>query len=791
MKKLLTGILATATCFTCLAFAACGGDKDKSNLTAAADFITDLYKDQNEKVRADYDVASKVVIDGVTYTITWSVDVADGVKIVAGESKTTIDLNELLKEDLNYVLTATIKAPNGETTTVTFNRVVEAAPMMVPAPIQTTPTDGTEYMLYMYHVTKKQDFYFTGKMSGYYFGSTNDYAEAVTVKAVREGETYFHLTFEDENNVTQYIGVKNAFSNGSWHNNIVFQADTELGDAAGNFLWRFNPDYKVMTTEVKDVKSGNDENTTEKEDKTFYMGTYSTHSTFSVSEISKISNSDSCLARLVTMMDRSEVDEDTKIAQTLLEVSPALTYVGEDTVTLATQGITYPDVTIAWEVKEGGSATIADGVMTLANPAAETEVTLSVTLACGDIDETVEVTFTHKPAVADIPAAGSTLTIAEAIELGNKFEKNAYTEGKYYVVGEIVSVDNDKYGNLTIKDSEGTTFTVYGSYDETGDVSYENMETKPVAGDTIKVYGIIGKYNDPQMKNAWIVEHTPGEGPQIQVPAADSLLTIAEAIELGNKFAKNAYTEGKYYVVGEIVSVDNATYGNLTIKDSDGNEFTVYGSYDSTGNVSYKDMETKPVAGDTVKVYGVIGKYNAPQMKNAWIVEHTPGVPAELPAGQEKVTVTMSELAEKNEWVACAGTTVNTHIKGEENAVSLNDAISFYITSVSNSGKYYSNGIRIYATDKSGDVTTPGSITITAKEGYEIVSVKLSGNTGSSAAYMYLGTGATETPTNAINEVVEVNATSATFTAWKNGSNGKNVAISAIEVIYKATTPAA
>ena len=107
--------------------------------------------------------------------------------------------------------------------------------------------------------------------------------------------------------------------------------------------------------------------------------------------------------------------------------------------------------------------------------------------------------------------------------------------------------------------------------------------------------------------------------------AASSTLTIVEALALGLSKAHNVYTSGKYYVVGEIVEVYNTTYGNMKIKDAEGNILTVYGTYSADGSARYDAM--KPVVGDTVKVYGIIGQYNGTaQIKNGWIVEHT--VPA-------------------------------------------------------------------------------------------------------------------------------------------------------------------
>ena len=133
----------------------------------------------------------------------------------------------------------------------------------------------------------------------------------------------------------------------------------------------------------------------------------------------------------------------------------------------------------------------------------------------------------------------------------------------------------------------------------------------------------------------------PGETPTPGTdPAPDSTLTIAEAIALGASKEHNNYTTGKYYVVGEITEVYNTEYGNMKIKDAEGNILTIYGTYSADGTTRYDALTTKPVAGDTVKVYGIIGQYNGtPQMKNGWIVEHTPatgGGSGETPENPEQ-----------------------------------------------------------------------------------------------------------------------------------------------------------
>ena len=132
---------------------------------------------------------------------------------------------------------------------------------------------------------------------------------------------------------------------------------------------------------------------------------------------------------------------------------------------------------------------------------------------------------------------------------------------------------------------------------------------------------------------------TPEE-PEIPVtpadPTPDTELTIKEALALGASKEHNVYTEGKYYVTGVITEVYNTTYGNMKITDAEGNILTIYGTYSADGSARYDAMDVKPVAGDTVKIYGIVGQYNGtPQIKNGWIVEHTPATTPEDPTPEQ------------------------------------------------------------------------------------------------------------------------------------------------------------
>lgn len=177
---------------------------------------------------------------------------------------------------------------------------------------------------------------------------------------------------------------------------------------------------------------------------------------------------------------------------------------------------------------------------------------------------------------------------------------------------------------------------------------------------------------------------------------SDSTITISQANALGSAYENGNYSTGKFYVIGEITNIANTMYGNMTIKDSEGNSIYVYGTMSADGSIRYDALEVKPVAGDTVKLYGVIGKYNGnPQIKEGWIVEHTPNEnptpdpepedpTPEQPEG-EGVTITFDDVSKR--------TSVSTlqQVWVENGITVTNDK-----ESGSNINEQYYNPIRLY-----------------------------------------------------------------------------------------------
>ncbi len=316
---------------------------------------------------------------------------------------------------------------------------------------------------------------------------------------------------------------------------------------------------------------------------------------------------------------------------------------------------------ITWAFAEGKSysfATIADGKLKVtALPTETTAVELVATIKIGDATDTKAI------AVNVISASYEIINFAKAVELSGT-TKDVYTTDKYYIMGTIKAIDNEKYGNMTLEDEQGNTFYVYGLYSKDGSTSYGSMENKPVVGDLVVVQGILGYYNAPQMKNAWLVScYKP--------------TTFADATTLAGT-EKDVYTTDKYYMTGIVKSVDNDKYGNLTIQDKDGATFTVYGTYSADGSLRYDAMENKPVVGNVVVVYGILGYYNAPQMKDAWILEVAPAGEAAAAHTCESVCATCKgcyDLACEEEACATKCSCTAVHAGTEADPFSVADAL--------------------------------------------------------------------------------------------------------------------
>ena len=110
------------------------------------------------------------------------------------------------------------------------------------------------------------------------------------------------------------------------------------------------------------------------------------------------------------------------------------------------------------------------------------------------------------------------------------------------------------------------------------------------------------------------------------IPAADSTLTIKQAVEIAGLMGQDQFTPCKYYITGTVTEIASTTWGNMYISDGEGNSIYIYGFYNADGTARFDVMENQPGVGDIVTVYAVIGYYDKVEIKNAWMVERYPVV---------------------------------------------------------------------------------------------------------------------------------------------------------------------
>ena len=282
------------------------------------------------------------------------------------------------------------------------------------------------------------------------------------------------------------------------------------------------------------------------------------------------------------------------------------------------------------------------------------------------------------------------------------------------------------------------------------------------------------------------------EDPNYQPPTGDGVMSIPEVL---------ASAEGTAVVVkgtvSEIYQAWNDQFSNISfyIVDEAGNRLLVFrtgtlvGIGDQvtvTGKATlYNEVIQIAQGGVTVidvvhvcstftegsciadTLCTVCGKVGTPAPGHDF-VNGTCSVCGEAAPTVEQITAskTIKEL------ITALGWTSST----TKQSFNLDDIVSVKINGGNNTGKAYEGDhIRIYATD-----TPAGTMTITVPEGYEIVSIKVSAKTGTYAFFNIDGVSG-----DVCNKTIEVDGNSVVLKSVKNGSDGKQVRVTAIEVVYQ------
>ena len=308
-------------------------------------------------------------------------------------------------------------------------------------------------------------------------------------------------------------------------------------------------------------------------------------------------------------------------------------------------------------------------------------------------------------------------------------------------------------------------------------------------GQSIKVKAVGDGTNYTDSDYSTVVTYTAPTEPEV-------ITTIAGA--LAGSEGDSASLSG---TVSEIYQAWNDYYGNMSFYLSDGtnriivfraetqvgigDEVTVEGTitiYQQTGVAQIAAGATVTITVPHVcstfteadcynaAVCTVCGKENGSPLdhvdENSDGLCDNCGTDMESTASEITASKTIAELITSEGWT---GSTT-------KQSFNLDDVVSVKVGGGSNSGKAYTDHIRIYATD-----TPAGSLTITVANGYELVSVKISAVTGT-YAFLYLG----DNTDDISNVSTVVSGSSVVLNAVKNGDDGKQVRVTAIEVVYKA-----
>lgn len=165
----------------------------------------------------------------------------------------------------------------------------------------------------------------------------------------------------------------------------------------------------------------------------------------------------------------------------------------------------------------------------------------------------------------------------------------------YSIIGLVNQVNNEKNGNIYVSDYTGVIY-VYGT------INYSDYPVKE--GDVVNIVGPRAEYKGaPQMHNATI----------------DKIYVSATPISIVD-FNAASDDDNKYYVLkGKIAEIANEKYGNIYIKDDNGDKVYLYGVYGNWtgGNKQYFLEDNDINIGDEITVVTIKTSYKGiPQGKN-------------------------------------------------------------------------------------------------------------------------------------------------------------------------------
>ncbi len=271
MKKCIALLLALV--LTLGLFAGCA-DNGTANPTEAPASVADakaylyaMYKDSAATVMRGFDRVAVVAIDGVSYSVKWTVD-NELVTITSTDTMATIAITEKPAEAYTFTLTATITDAEGKTETVTFTHNVEAVASTGVVFVE-QPEYGVPYKFALNQnaLDTPTTLYLTGEMDGNYLATSANVLDAVDV-VLEETTGGFYITFM-EGETKKYVNITTyTKDDGSLKN-------TQKIEDAPSVPYTWDAERGAVVADLGDLGK-------------YYIGTYSSYKTMSTSATSYI-----------------------------------------------------------------------------------------------------------------------------------------------------------------------------------------------------------------------------------------------------------------------------------------------------------------------------------------------------------------------------------------------------------------------------------------------------------------------------------------------------------------------
>ena len=441
-KRILVALLIALVCIGI--FAGCKQKAD--NLPAAQDYLKNIYKDKATVTPADFTVLNKLSIKGETFTVEWSVDVTEGVKVEVDENgKVTINVDEKSDKDIPYVLTATIKSASGKSATVVFNYTVPKFKELTWDEF-TAAEDESAVVIKgvvtgIVETTKENDLYLEDADGGYFVYNLEKKPSelgikvGMTVRVSGVRDTYYGInqvasaSVEIIDSTVAEVAptdITELFTNASDLTDealskvqsmlVTINGVTILGQNADNTTYY---DFS-LAGKTSYVRISSSTSMLSKDGEAAFEKAVADHVGYTTKVTGLVSIYNNKI--YIIPVDENafsdfEVIERTPAEQIAFEkeLLPEITAIKQSgTTTLLAKGTLYEDVKITWTVTGSDNVTIdKDGNLFAILPDEEIKVTLTATLTCGEASDTkvYEVTVSAAPklvpSIVDTPVNGT------------------------------------------------------------------------------------------------------------------------------------------------------------------------------------------------------------------------------------------------------------------------------------------------------------------------------------------------------------------------------------------------